>query len=105
MVKGVGRLAWDLGDLEGNFWSSWPLMLRVLYRLLRGFENRDYIRFAILNEFLRILDGVLGFVFEELGFFHKQLPRVFSGAGCVEQRNASADKGPDRENLEAASCG
>jgi hypothetical protein len=53
------------GALGAN-WRSRPFVLGVIDGFLAGMESRDQTRFPILNEFLRVLDGVLRLVLEQL---------------------------------------
>jgi hypothetical protein len=84
-------------------------MRLAVCRCLRGSDrssaNGGEIGFPIADEFLHVLDRVLGLVFELPGPLGKQLPRFLSGLGCVQQCDASADQGADGEDGEAASRG
>jgi len=86
-------------------WPSRPFVSGVVDGFLAGIESGDEIRFLVLNVFLRVLDGVLRLVLELLPFPGEKLPRFLAGLGCIEQRDASADKGTDGEGGEATSWG
>jgi hypothetical protein len=59
-------------------------MLGVVDDFLTGMDNGGEIGFPIANEFLRVLDGVLGLGSEQLAFLDEELPRFFPGLGRVK---------------------
>ena len=77
-------------------------MLGVVDDFLTGMHNGGEIGFPITNEFLRVLNGVLGLGSEHLAFLDEELPRFVPGLGCIQQRDASANKDADGEDGEAA---
>ena len=77
-------------------------MLGVVDDFLTGMHNGGEISFPIANEFLSVLDGVLGLGSEQLTFLGKHLSRFLSGLRRVKQSDASANKDADGEDGEAA---
>ena len=77
-------------------------MLGVVDDFLTGMDNGGEIGFPIFNKFLSVLDGVLGLVPKHLAFLDEELPRFLPGLGCIQQRDASANKNADGEDGEAA---
>ena len=55
------------GALAANGRSR-PFVFGVVDDFLAGIQSGDEIRFPVFDEFLRVLDGILGFVSEQLGF-------------------------------------